>query len=43
MLALTAIYHIPIAASDYTLSKTFYCDALGFELLAETYRAEHDS
>lgn len=43
MLALNAIHHIAIIASDYTRSKAFYCDILGFELLAETYRAERDS
>ncbi|QZN95274.1 VOC family protein [Symbiopectobacterium purcellii] len=43
MLALTAIHHIAIIASDYRKSKAFYCDVLGFELLAETYRAERDS
>lgn len=43
MLALTAIHHIAIIASDYARSRAFYCDVLGFELLAETYRAERDS
>lgn len=43
MLALTAIHHIAIIASDYRRSKAFYCDVLGFELVAETYRSERDS
>ncbi|MFT8211938.1 MAG: VOC family protein [Symbiopectobacterium sp.] len=43
MLALNAIHHIAIIASDYGRSKAFYCDILGFALLAETYRAERDS
>ncbi|NLS43160.1 VOC family protein [BEV proteobacterium] len=43
MLALTEIHHIAIIASDYRRSKAFYCDVLGFKLLAETYRAECNS
>lgn len=43
MLALSDIHHIAVIASDYARSKAFYCGVLGFELTAETYRAERDS
>lgn len=43
MLNLRQIHHIAILASDYQLSKRFYCDILGFELLSEVYRDERDS
>ncbi|WP_179381705.1 VOC family protein, partial [Jannaschia marina] len=31
-------HHIAIIASDYTRSKAFYTDALGFEIIRETFR-----
>jgi glyoxylase I family protein len=37
------VHHIAIIATDYALSKKFYIDVLGFELLSEVYRAERDS
>ncbi|MEN3753640.1 VOC family protein [Mangrovibacter yixingensis] len=43
MLAIKHIHHIAIIASDYAVSKEFYCDILGFSLLAEVYREARDS
>ncbi|AVJ18968.1 VOC family protein [Serratia rhizosphaerae] len=43
MLALRQVHHIAIIASDYAVSKRFYCDILGFTLQGEYYRAERDS
>lgn len=43
MLALQQVHHIAVIASDYPVSKHFYCDILGFTLLAEVYRQERDS
>lgn len=40
---LEKIHHLAIIASDIEVSKRFYCDVLGFTILAETYRAERDS
>ncbi|RZK39047.1 MAG: VOC family protein, partial [Pedobacter sp.] len=39
----TRIHHIAIICSDYQVSKDFYVNKLGFEVLAEVYRAERDS
>lgn len=43
MLNLRQIHHIAIIASDYSRSKAFYCDVLGFSLMSEVYREERDS
>ncbi|WP_300002030.1 VOC family protein [uncultured Cedecea sp.] len=43
MLGLKQVHHIAIIATDYARSKQFYCDILGFTLLAEVYREERDS
>lgn len=43
MLGLSKVHHIAIIATDYTRSKAFYCDILGFTLQFETYREERDS
>lgn len=43
MLVLRQVHHIAVIGSDYAASKHFYCDILGFTLLAEVYRAERDS
>ncbi|MCZ4244196.1 SMU1112c/YaeR family gloxylase I-like metalloprotein [Pedobacter punctiformis] len=37
------IHHIAIICSDYEKSKDFYVNQLGFEILAEVYRAERKS
>jgi len=43
MLNLRHIDHIAIICSQYEISKHFYCNILGFSLLAEVYREERDS
>lgn len=43
MLRLKQIHHVAIITTDYSRSKSFYCDVLGFTLLAEVYRKERDS
>ena len=43
MLNLRQIHHIAVIGSDYQASKRFYCDILGFTLVAEFYREERDS
>ena len=40
---ISAIHHVAIICSDYPRSKHFYTQILGFEIIAETYRAERDS
>jgi len=40
---LTGFHHVAIICSDYTRSKAFYVDLLGFTILEETYRSERDS
>ena len=37
------VHHIAVIATDYEVSKKFYTEVLGFELLSEVYRAERDS
>lgn len=43
MLGLKQVHHIAIIATDYAVSKAFYCDILGFDLLSEVWREERDS
>jgi glyoxylase I family protein len=40
---LKSVHHIAIICSDYETSKRFYTEVLGFEILAENYRAERNS
>jgi glyoxylase I family protein len=40
---LESIHHIAIICSNYKVSKQFYTEVLGFEIIKETYRAERDS
>ncbi len=40
---LKSIHHIAIICSDYEISKRFYTEVLGFEILAENYRSERNS
>ncbi|MFD0941655.1 SMU1112c/YaeR family gloxylase I-like metalloprotein [Pedobacter boryungensis] len=37
------IHHIAIICADYKVSKDFYVNKLGFEIIAEVYRAERKS
>ncbi len=37
------LHHIAVICSDYAVSKQFYTEVLGFEILREVYRAERQS
>ena len=37
---LQTIHHVAIIASDYAVSKRFYTELLGFEVIRENYRPE---
>ena len=39
---LSTIHHIAIIVSDYTKSKEFYVDKLGFEIIRENYRPQKE-
>ncbi len=39
---LNTIHHIAIIVSNYEVSKHFYVDLLGFEVIRETYRKERN-
>lgn len=43
MLPINHIHHIAIICSDYAVSKQFYTEILGFQVVQEVYRAERDS
>ncbi len=43
MLQLSTLHHIAIICSDYTLSKKFYTQVLGFKVIQEVYRADRCS
>jgi glyoxylase I family protein len=43
MIFLKGIHHIAIICSNYQLSKQFYVEVLGFEIIKEVYRADRDS
>lgn len=40
---LTRIHHIAIICSDYAVSKAFYVNILGLQIVQETYRPERQS
>lgn len=40
---LKSIHHVAIIASNYEISKYFYVNILGFEIIRENYRADRDS
>lgn len=37
------VHHIAIICSDYVVSKKFYTEVLGFEIIREVYRTERNS
>lgn len=43
MLNITSIHHIAIICSDYAVSKKFYTESLGLEIISEFYRKERHS
>ncbi len=40
---LLGLHHIAVICSDYSVSKQFYTEVLGLNILSEVYRAERDS
>lgn len=38
-----SIHHVAVICSNYQVSKQFYTELLGFEIIKETYRVERDS
>jgi glyoxylase I family protein len=42
-LPLLGVHHIALICSDYAVSKAFYTEILGLQVLREVYRAERDS
>jgi glyoxylase I family protein len=43
MHSLSRVHHIAIICSDYSVSKRFYTEVLGLEIIREVYRAERQS
>lgn len=43
MIKLNRVHHVAIICSDYPLSKNFYTEILGLEIVKEVYRAERHS
>src|SRR5687768_10489797 len=43
MITLQHIHHVAIICSDYQVSKRFYTEILGLQVVAEHYRAERKS
>lgn len=42
-LYIEAVHHVAIICADYSRSKAFYTEILGFEILREVYREERNS
>jgi len=42
-MTVSGLHHIAIICSNYPVSKRFYTEILGFEILSEFHRAERDS
>lgn len=40
---LLGIHHVAIICSNYAISKQFYTETLGFDIIREVYRQERDS
>ncbi len=43
MLKLNRIHHLAIICSDYAVSKAFYTEILGLQIVQEVYRPDRDS
>jgi glyoxylase I family protein len=43
MLKIEKIHHVAILTDNYEVTKRFYTEVLGFEIIAEVYRAERQS
>jgi glyoxylase I family protein len=42
-MTLLGLHHVAVICSDYSVSKQFYTEVLGLNILSEVYRAERDS
>jgi glyoxylase I family protein len=42
-MTLLGLHHVAVICSDYPVSKQFYTEVLGLNILSEVYRAERDS
>ena len=40
---ITHVHHVAIICSNYEISKKFYTEVLGFQILSEVYREERES
>lgn len=40
---ISGVHHVAIICSNYEISKKFYVDILGFEIIHETFRSERNS
>ncbi|MCT4610081.1 MAG: VOC family protein [Pelagimonas sp.] len=40
---INGLHHLAIICGDYQRSKTFYCDLLGLQVIAENHRADRKS
>jgi glyoxylase I family protein len=40
---ISGVHHVAIICSDYAISKKYYVDILGFEVIQETFRAARNS
>jgi len=43
MINIKNIHHVAVLTDNYEVSKKFYTEVLGFEIIKETYRAERQS
>ncbi|QPM89820.1 SMU1112c/YaeR family gloxylase I-like metalloprotein [Pseudooceanicola algae] len=43
MTFLKKIHHVAVICSDYAISRSFYTEVLGLEIVAENYRADRSS
>ncbi len=43
MIKIKNIHHVAVLTDNYEVSKRFYTEVLGFEIIKETYRAERQS
>ncbi|MES2659186.1 MAG: VOC family protein [Verrucomicrobiota bacterium] len=42
-MTISGLHHVAVICSDYEMSKRFYTEVLGFEILEETHRVDRDS
>ena len=42
-IGLKSVHHLAIVCSNYAVSKAFYTEVLGFEIIRETFRSERQS